>query len=235
MHGNGSCRDQHVTRYSRQDVLRILHLRARQLTAWEQAGLIPANEQYSFEDLAQLRTLRALRATRISAKSIRESVEAMRRAAGMGNPFTEASAVSHGAHLSFRHNGALVDPVTRQLAFDRLADALGGDARGAQRAQGAQLGQVFKGVLFVGWNQPRLLPRGQLARSQVQDSQDVSDGCIGSRVGLDRNRSHASDASMQAARATRKGVHRHFIKYSWITCTKRGSPWNDLWISMAGE
>ena len=118
MHGNGSCRDQFVTRYSRQDVLRILHLRARQLTAWEQAGLIPANEQYSFEDLAQLRTLRALRATRISAKSIRESVEAMRRAAGMGNPFTEASAVSHGAHLSFRHNGALVDPVTRQLAFD---------------------------------------------------------------------------------------------------------------------
>jgi tetratricopeptide (TPR) repeat protein len=118
MHGNGSRRDLHVTRYSRQDVLRILHLRARQLTAWEQAGLIPANENYSFEDLAQLRTLRTLRATRISAKSIRESVEAMRRAAGMGNPFTEASAVGRGTHLSFRHNGALVDPVTRQLAFD---------------------------------------------------------------------------------------------------------------------
>lgn len=80
--------------------------------------MIPANENYSFEDLAQLRTLRALRATRISAKSIRESVEAMRRAAGMGNPFTEASAVGRGTHLSFRHNGALVDPVTRQLAFD---------------------------------------------------------------------------------------------------------------------
>jgi tetratricopeptide (TPR) repeat protein len=88
------------------------------LTAWEQAGLIPANDNYSFEDLAQLRTLRTLRATRISAKSIRESVEAMRRAAGMGNPFTEATVVGRGAHLSFRHNGALVDPVTRQLAFD---------------------------------------------------------------------------------------------------------------------
>jgi len=118
MHGNGSCRDQYVTRYSRQDVLRILHLRARQLTAWEQAGLISANEQYSFEDLSQLRTLRTLRATRISAKSIRESVEAMRKTVGMGNPLTEASAVGHGTHLSFRHNGALVDPVTRQLAFD---------------------------------------------------------------------------------------------------------------------
>jgi len=107
-----------VTRYSRQDVLRILHLRARQLTAWEQAGLIPASENYSFEDLAQLRTLRTLRATRITAKSIRESVEAMRKAAGMGNPLIEASAVSRGTRLAFRHSGALVDPVTRQLAFD---------------------------------------------------------------------------------------------------------------------
>jgi tetratricopeptide (TPR) repeat protein len=107
-----------VTRYSRQDVLRILHLRARQLTAWEQAGLIPANENYSFEDLAQLRTLRTLRATRITAKSIRESVEAMRKAAGMGNPLIEASAVGHGSRLAFRHSGALVEPLTQQLAFD---------------------------------------------------------------------------------------------------------------------
>ncbi len=107
-----------MTRYSRQDVLRILHLRARQLTAWEQAGLIPANEIYSFEDLAQLRTLRALRATRITAKSIRESVEAMRKAAGMGNPLIEASAVGQGSRLAFRHSGALVDPLTQQLSFD---------------------------------------------------------------------------------------------------------------------
>jgi tetratricopeptide (TPR) repeat protein len=107
-----------VTRYSRQDVLRILHLRARQLTAWEQAGLIPANENYTFEDLAQLRTLRALRATRISAKSIRESVDAMRKAVGMGNPLVEASAVRSGSRLAFRHSGALVEPLTQQLAFD---------------------------------------------------------------------------------------------------------------------
>jgi tetratricopeptide (TPR) repeat protein len=107
-----------VTRYSRQDVLRILHLRARQLTAWEQAGLIPASENYTFEDLAQLRTLRTLRATRITAKSIRQSVEAMRKAAGMTNPLVEASAVGQGSRLAFRHSGALVDPVTQQLAFD---------------------------------------------------------------------------------------------------------------------
>jgi tetratricopeptide (TPR) repeat protein len=107
-----------VTRYSRQDVLRILHLRARQLVAWERAGLIPQNQEYSFEDLSQLRTLRALRATRITAKSIRTSVEAMRKAAGMGNPLTETTAVRRGSRLAFRHGGSLVDPVTQQLAFD---------------------------------------------------------------------------------------------------------------------
>ena len=88
------------------------------MTAWEHAGLIPPNENYSFEDLAQLRTLRTLRATRITAKSIRESVEAMRKAAGMGNPLIEASAVGRGSRLAFRYSGALVDPVTQQLAFD---------------------------------------------------------------------------------------------------------------------
>jgi len=107
-----------VTRYSRHDVLRILHLQARQLTAWERGGLIPANESYTFEDLGQLRTLRDLRATRISVKSISKSVTAMQRVAGMRNALLESSAVRRGSRLIFRHAGALVDPVTQQLAFD---------------------------------------------------------------------------------------------------------------------
>jgi tetratricopeptide (TPR) repeat protein len=93
-------------------------LHTRQLMAWERAGLIAHSESYSFEQLAQLRTLREMRATRISAKSIRTSVAAMQRVAGMRNPLTEASAVLRGSRLSFRHGGALVDPVTQQLAFD---------------------------------------------------------------------------------------------------------------------
>ncbi len=108
-----------MTRYSRQDVLRILHLHARQLVAWERAGLIPPSEHYSFEELGQLRTLRDLQATtRISAKSIRVAVDAMQRVAGMRNPLMEASAVRRGSRLSFRHGGALMDPLTQQLAFD---------------------------------------------------------------------------------------------------------------------
>ena len=107
-----------MTSYSRQDVLRILHLHPRQLVAWERAGLISPTEQYGFEQLGRLRTLRDLRATRISAKSIRASVDAMQRVAGMRNPLMEATAVRRGSRLIFRHGGALVDPVTRQLAFD---------------------------------------------------------------------------------------------------------------------
>jgi len=108
-----------VTRYSRQDVIRILHLQVRQLTAWERAGLISPTADYSFETLGQLRTLRDLQATtRISAKNIRASVVAMQRVAGMGNALTEATAVRRGSRLSFRHGGALMDPLTQQLAFD---------------------------------------------------------------------------------------------------------------------
>ena len=107
-----------MTRYSRQDVLRILHLRARQLSAWEKAGLVSAAEQYTFEDLAQLRAVHKLRSTRITARNIRQSVDAMRKAVGMANPLVEATAVNYGSRLAFRHSGALVDPVTRQLAFD---------------------------------------------------------------------------------------------------------------------
>src|SRR6185437_7266587 len=116
--GRGN-RDSDVTRYCRQDVLRILHLHARQLVAWERAGLISPHEHYTFEELGRLRTLRDLQGTtRISAKSIRASVDAMQRVGGMRNPLMEASAVRRGSRLAFRHGGALVDPLTQQLAFD---------------------------------------------------------------------------------------------------------------------
>jgi tetratricopeptide (TPR) repeat protein len=133
--GAGPIRDTDVTRYCRQDVLRILHLHARQLVAWERAGLISPTEHYTFEELGQLRTLRDLQATtRISAKSIRASVDAMQRVGGMRNPLMEASAVRRGSRLAFRYGGALVDPLTQQLAFDFAAS--GGKQLSVVRAGG---------------------------------------------------------------------------------------------------
>jgi tetratricopeptide (TPR) repeat protein len=116
--------------------------------AWERAGLISPNEHYSFEALGRLRTLRDLQATtRISAKSIRASVDAMQRVAGMRNPLSEATAVRRGSRLSFRHGGALMDPLTQQLAFDfdtsperqLCVVRAGGDAQARQAAEVQEL------------------------------------------------------------------------------------------------
>ena len=107
-----------VTSYNRQDVLRILQISAHQLIGWERAGLIPQQQSYTFQDLGQLRTLRILREDDIPAASIRDSILAMKAVAGMANPLLEACLVRTGTRLAFRHHGAMVDPIRRQLLFD---------------------------------------------------------------------------------------------------------------------
>ncbi len=107
-----------MTSYSRQDVLRILQISSRQLQGWERAGIIPQQQSYTFQDLGQLRTLRALREEDVPVASIRHSIVAMRAVAGMKNPLLEASLVRTGTRLAFRHRGAMVDPISRQLLFD---------------------------------------------------------------------------------------------------------------------
>jgi tetratricopeptide (TPR) repeat protein len=107
-----------VTGYSRQDVLRILQISVHQLQGWERAGLIPQQQTYTFQDLGQLRTLRSLREESVSAASIRHSILAMKAVAGMANPLLEACIVRNGTRIAFRHRGAMVDPIRRQLLFD---------------------------------------------------------------------------------------------------------------------
>jgi len=107
-----------VTSYSRQDVLRISQISCHQLQGWERAGLIPPQQTYTFQDLGQLRTLRALRQDAVPAASIRHSIIAMKAVAGMENPLLEACLVRTGTRLAFRHCGSMVDPIRRQLLFD---------------------------------------------------------------------------------------------------------------------
>jgi tetratricopeptide (TPR) repeat protein len=107
-----------VTSYSRQDVQRILQISSHQLQGWERAGLIPQQQTYTFQDLGQLRTLRVLRADDVPAACIRDSILAMKAVAGMTNPLLEARLVRSGTRLAFRHHGAVVDPIRRQLLFD---------------------------------------------------------------------------------------------------------------------
>ena len=107
-----------MTSFSRQDVQRILQISSRQLQGWEKAGLISPRENYSFQDLGQLRTLRSLREEDVSAASIRHSIAAMQAVAGLSNPLQQASLVRSGNRLAFRVGGTMVDPIRRQLMFD---------------------------------------------------------------------------------------------------------------------
>jgi tetratricopeptide (TPR) repeat protein len=107
-----------VGAYSRQDVIRILQISSHQLQGWERAGLIPQRQDYTFQDLGQLRMLRALREEAVPAASIRDSILAMKAVSGMANPLLEARVVRTGTRLAFRHHGAMVDPIRRQLLFD---------------------------------------------------------------------------------------------------------------------
>jgi tetratricopeptide (TPR) repeat protein len=122
-----------VTSYSRQDVLRILQISPHQLLGWERAGIIPPQQIYSFQDLGLLRTLRILREEAVPAASIRQSILAMKAVAGMTNPLLEATLVRTGTRLAFRHHGAMVDPIRRQLLFDfdLAAQAIPGDGPSA--------------------------------------------------------------------------------------------------------
>jgi tetratricopeptide (TPR) repeat protein len=110
--------------------LRILQITSRQLLGWERAELIPQQQTYSFQDLGQLRTLRALREEDVPAASIRQSLMAMKAVAGMTNPLLEACVVRTGTRIAFRHRGSMVDPVRRQLLFDfeRAAEVNGAAA-----------------------------------------------------------------------------------------------------------
>ena len=107
-----------MTRYNRQDVLRILQVSARQLQGWERAGLIDSLETYTFQQLSQLRKLRLLSLQRIKSSRISASIAAMQRVSGMSNPLLEAGMVYGGSRVVFRHEGAIVDPLSRQLVFD---------------------------------------------------------------------------------------------------------------------
>ena len=108
-----------VHQYSRSDLLRILQITARQLTAWEKAELTPAAENYSFSDLVQIKKVRDLCARKVRPAVIRQSLAAMQQqASGMGNPLREAGAFMAGNRIAFRHQGKVVEPIAGQFMLD---------------------------------------------------------------------------------------------------------------------
>jgi tetratricopeptide (TPR) repeat protein len=112
-----------VYRYSRADLLRILHITARQLAGWERAGLVATTDTYSFFDLLQVKKVRDLRAEKVRPGVIRQSLQAMQKqVAGMENPLLEAGAYTSGHRIAFRHEGRLLEPIAGQFLMDFSAE-----------------------------------------------------------------------------------------------------------------
>jgi len=109
-----------VYRYSREDLVRILRVTARQLAAWERADLLTPADSYTFFGLLQVKKVRDLCARHVRPVEIRQSVTAMQKqAAGMENPLLEASAFMSGRHrVAFRHDGRLLEPIAGQFMLD---------------------------------------------------------------------------------------------------------------------
>jgi tetratricopeptide (TPR) repeat protein len=100
-------------------LLRILQLTARQLGAWEKAGLVAAADSYSFSDLLQIKKVRDLCGHKVRPATIRQSVDAMQKqAAGMENPLLEAGAFTTGHRIAFRHDGKVLEPIAGQFMLD---------------------------------------------------------------------------------------------------------------------
>jgi tetratricopeptide (TPR) repeat protein len=97
---------------------------ARQLAAWEKAGLLAPADGYTFFDLLQVKKVRDLCARHVRPVEIRQSVAAMRKqAAGMENPLLEASALVSSRHrVAFRHDGKLLEPIAGQFMLDFSPD-----------------------------------------------------------------------------------------------------------------
>jgi len=117
--GDNAVSNPYIVRYSRADLLRILRLTARQLAAWEKAGLVAAAESYSFFELLQVKKVRDLCARKVRPAVIRESLAAMQKqAAGMENPLLEAGSFNAGRRVAFRHEGKVFEPIAGQFMFD---------------------------------------------------------------------------------------------------------------------
>ena len=106
--------------YSRADLLRILHVTARQLANWERSGLVAPTQIYTFADLLEIKKIRDLCAMSVRPNVIRQSLDAMRKqAAGVEKPLVEAGAWSTAKHrVAFRHDGKLLEPIAGQFLMD---------------------------------------------------------------------------------------------------------------------
>ena len=107
----------------------------------------------------------------------------MQKVAGMRNALVETSAVRRGDRLVFRHGGALVDPMTKQLAFDfattsgRQLQVAHGLATNSPTAV-AQVQEMFAQAVQLEENSTRLAEAVAVYEAILELKPDHAPACI---------------------------------------------------------
>ncbi|MBI3896530.1 MAG: tetratricopeptide repeat protein [Acidobacteria bacterium] len=131
-------------RFSRRQVLRIVKISERQLSAWERQGFVQpsatlptkinrseeGNFRYSFSDLVTMKKLRQLRQSGILPSRIRSLYAALKaRLPKMGNPWTELQVHADGKRLAVHFQGTIMEPLTGQLLLEYAPQKAQGNIR----------------------------------------------------------------------------------------------------------
>lgn len=106
-------------RYTREEARRVLGIRERQLTSWEQQQLVPHLDEFAFSDLIALSSLQKLRKERVSPAKVRQAVHAIRKKlSGVDNPFKELKIISEGRRVAVVLDGQKMEAVSGQLLLN---------------------------------------------------------------------------------------------------------------------
>jgi tetratricopeptide (TPR) repeat protein len=108
------------SKYSRQQVRRLLVLSERVLRSWERQQLIPEQKEYSFTDLLLLKTIVRLRKDRVPTQRIRRSLVAIRERlkSGGSDLLSHIRVFSHGHNVRVQFGKQQMEPISGQLLFD---------------------------------------------------------------------------------------------------------------------
>jgi tetratricopeptide (TPR) repeat protein len=102
--------------YSREQLLRMLHLEPRQLGHWEKLGLFPRQETYGWRDLLRARALRQYDTADISPRAVQRSLEAIRqRDPKLNDPLETAQLGVFAGRVELHFGGVYMDALSGQL------------------------------------------------------------------------------------------------------------------------
>jgi len=105
--------------WTKAQALRHCELSARQVVSWEKQCLLEPREQYSFEDLLELRVLARLKELGVSSTKMQAVFASVRsKLAGKKNPLTELRVYVEGKRIRVQTEGKRMEALSGQLLFD---------------------------------------------------------------------------------------------------------------------